>query len=119
MNVRTKYLSHRYRSADGIEFASRLEGRRYEQLLLLARAGQIADLERQVPFALHAPLPDGGKGYVGKYVADFVYTRCRDGKRVVEETKGYWTPLAKWKWKHAKHEYAGEYEFIAVYKEER
>ncbi len=37
---------------DGIKFASKKEARRYGELLLLQRAGEISNLELQVPFLL-------------------------------------------------------------------
>ena len=40
---------------DGIEFDSKKEMRRYSELKLLERAGEISDLKIQVPFLL---LPD-------------------------------------------------------------
>ena len=89
---------------DGIIFQSKKEARRYSQLRLLERAGEITDLERQVDFEL-IPLqrepdttgPKGGikKGHVIEkavvYRADFVYTD-RSGEKVVEDAKGFRTP---------------------------
>ena len=90
---------------DGIEFASRKEARRYQELLLLQRAGAIQDLQMQVKYVLipaqHETYAKWGKN--GKrlkdgkrlverecsYIADFVYTL--DGKLVVEDTKGFRT----------------------------
>ena len=39
-------------TVNGIEFDSRKESRRYQDLLLLERAGAIQDLQRQVKFVL-------------------------------------------------------------------
>lgn len=88
---------------NGITFDSRKEARRYGELLLLERAGAIRDLQRQVKFVLipaqREPDIIGKRGGVkpGKllerelsYVADFVYHQ--DGKRIVEDVKGYKTP---------------------------
>lgn len=99
----SKYHSRKI-VVNGIEFDSELEGRRYAQLRLLERCGEIRDLQRQVPFVLiptqREPGRVGKRGgvYPGKvieqsviYYADFVYTtRC--GERVVEDTKGTRTP---------------------------
>lgn len=83
-------------------FDSQKEYRRFCELCLLERAGKVADLQRQVKFVLipaqHEPDTIGARGGVkrGKllerevsYVADFVYTE--DGKRIVEDTKGFRT----------------------------
>lgn len=67
---------------DGVYFPSRLEARRWHDLQLLARAGRIANLRRQVAY----PLEHGGT-----YRADFVYDE--DGRTVVEDAKGMVTDL--------------------------
>lgn len=87
---------------DGMEFDSLKEYRRFCELRLLEKAGQVTDLQRQVKFVLipaqYAPDIIGKRGGVkrGKllerecsYMADFVYTQ--DGKTVVEDTKGFRT----------------------------
>ena len=66
---------------DGITFHSLKESRRYSELKLLARAGQISDLELQVKFSL-----DVNGHHVCNYFADFCYTE--NGKPVVEDSKG-------------------------------
>lgn len=83
---------------DGERFDSRKEARRYWELTLLQRAGQIADLRRQVKYILiptqREPAKPGSR-IPGKvierecaYYADFVYTDKETGKTVVEDTKG-------------------------------
>ena len=78
----------------GRVFDSRKEARRYQELLILQQAGEIRDLECQVPFPLipaqkyKDPATGRWKTERGtKYVADFVYT-TRGGERVVEDVKG-------------------------------
>lgn len=87
---------------NGIEFDSRKEGRRYQELLLLERAGVIRDLKRQVRYILIPAqyetyerygkkgqrLKDGQKCLEKEcsYIADFVYEE--NGKTIVEDTKG-------------------------------
>lgn len=84
---------------DGITFDSKKEARRYTELKLFERAGQIQNLELQKEFELIPTQREadtvgirGGvkKGKViehaVKYKADFVYTE--NGKTVVEDTKG-------------------------------
>lgn len=67
------------------------EARRYIDLNLLQRAGQIQDLQIQVPFIL-IPKQKDSKGRVireVKYIADFVY--IEKGRKIVEDVKGYRT----------------------------
>lgn len=88
-------------SVDGIEFDSKKEARRYQELLLLQKAGEIYMLERQKVYELlpaqREPDTVGKRGGVIKgklleraveYVADFVYTD-KTGKTVVEDVKGF------------------------------
>lgn len=94
----SKYHSEKV-TVDGETFDSRKEARRWQELRLLQKAGQISELRRQVKFVLiptqRAVDTRGPKGGVIKgkvlerevaYIADFVYTE--DGKTVVEDTKG-------------------------------
>lgn len=97
----SKYKSQKC-IVNGITFDSRKEARRWQELLLLSRAGVIQNLQRQVKYVL---IPsqyetyerygkNGNKLQDGRrlierecsYVADFVYTE--DGKLVVEDVKG-------------------------------
>lgn len=76
---------------NGIRFNSVKEARRYVDLNLLQRAGQIQDLQIQVPFIL-IPKQKDSKGRVireVKYIADFVY--IEKGRKIVEDVKGYRT----------------------------
>lgn len=88
-------------SVDGIEFDSKKEAKRYQELLLLQKAGEIYMLERQKTYELlpaqREPDTVGKRGGVIKgklleraveYVADFVYTD-KNGKTVVEDVKGF------------------------------
>lgn len=75
----------------GEKFDSQKEARRYGELVLLLKAGQITDLRRQVRFELIPSQYEHGKCVerAVHYVADFVYSEA--GKQVVEDTKGYRT----------------------------
>lgn len=75
----------------GVKFDSAKEARRYGELVLLMRAGQIADLRRQVKFQLLPPQRVGGRLVERSctYVADFVYKE--NGETVVEDSKGFRT----------------------------
>lgn len=69
---------------DGIEFDSRREANRWQELKILERAGMISDLRRQEEFEL---IPRCGKERPAKYHADFTYTDTATGERVVEDVK--------------------------------
>lgn len=86
----TKYHSRKV-TVDGITFDSRKEARRYCELSLLARAGEVTDLQRQVKFELIPSQRIDGKVVERPcaYVADFVYKQ--GGKTIVEDTKGFRT----------------------------
>lgn len=66
---------------DGIKFDSKKEAKRYGELNVLLKAGEIGLLERQVVFELKI-----GDKTVCKYIADFVYTK-KTGERIVEDVK--------------------------------
>ena len=73
------------RTSDGIVFASAKEMRRYNELKLLVKSGDVLWFTRQVPFWL-----EGGV----KYVADFVVVWVEgwhDTNVTVEDVKGYKT----------------------------
>lgn len=91
---------------DGKTFDSRKEARRFQELRLLERAGQITNLELQKEFELipaqyeqltrEEYIKGKGKKTKGKcierackYRADFYY--IENGREVVEDTKGFKT----------------------------
>lgn len=81
---------------DGIEFDSAKEAKRYTQLRDMEKAGAIHGLLLQVPFEILPSFECDGVKYRGmRYIADFVY--IRDGKRVVEDCKGFKTAEYKLK----------------------
>lgn len=73
---------------DGITFPSKLEANRYQELKLLERAGLIHGLVRQAKYTL---IEKSKHGREICYIADFVYTE--GNKTVVEDTKGFKTPV--------------------------
>lgn len=85
---------------DGITHDSKREAARWTELLQLQAAGEITDLERQVPIDLlgrNAPImTDSGKR-VRAYVADFRYFDIRLGAWVIEDAKGHATDIYKLK----------------------
>ena len=72
----------------GRRFDSKAEARRYGELLLLGQAGKIQNLELQPQFGLSG---------VAIYRADFAYDDLETGARVVEDVKGFDTPMSKLK----------------------
>ena len=79
---KSKYNNIKTTTLDGIKHDSKKEAKRWMELCLLQRAGEISDLKRQVPFEL-IPKQEGERAV--KYIADFVYTE--NGKQVVEDVK--------------------------------
>lgn len=84
-----KYHAKKYISFDGVEHDSTKEGKRWEELVILQKAGEISNLYRQFPITLLSSQRDS-KGKVIerpiKYVADFIYD-TKDGQRVIEDVK--------------------------------
>lgn len=92
-STRSKYGARRC-VVDGISFHSKAEGKRYAELKMLERSAIISMLTLQPRFELHV------KGVkVGSYVADFHYYDKEKGVWVVEDKKGFRTPLYKFKLK--------------------
>ncbi len=80
---------------DGIKFASKKEARRWQELMLLERAGEIEDLRRQVRFSLRGE-KDWIKTPTGRdmtYVADFCYLITKGNAYVIEDAKGHKTEV--------------------------
>ena len=104
MRYKNKYYNIKTRTSDGLVFDSQREALRWEQLLLLQKAGNITDLQRQVVYELIPAqyetypryskkgerLKDGQRLLERKveYVADFVYTDATTGENIVEDSKG-------------------------------
>lgn len=76
----------------GQKFDSKKEAARYQELRLLQLAGEITDLQRQVPFLLVPAQYENGRCVERgvTYKADFVYRK--NGELVVEDAKGLRTP---------------------------
>ena len=89
--MKSKYHSRKI-TKDGMTFDSVKEYRRFCELRLIERSGAITDLQRQVKFELIPSQRIGGKVIerACSYIADFVY--IENGKKVVEDTKGFRTP---------------------------
>ena len=76
---------------NGFTYDSKKEANRAQELDLLERAGEISDIERQVPFVCEV---NGKK--ICTYKADFRYKE-KDGTVVVEDVKGVRTGVYKLK----------------------
>ena len=98
--VSYKKYGNKMIEADGEIFDSKKEYRRWNELILLVKAGEISHLKRQVKYELIPAQREaditGPRGGIrrGKlierevaYVADFVYTD-KSGQIVVEDCKG-------------------------------
>jgi hypothetical protein len=84
---RRKYGNEKVEVA-GIKHDSMKEARRWGELRLLERAGDITELRRQVPFELAPAVRLAGeakKKPALRYVADFTYMRA--GQLVIEDAK--------------------------------
>lgn len=84
---RSKYASQKVEQ-DGITHDSKKEARHWARLQLMLAAGEISDLQRQVPFVLAPAVRLKGEARMKpaiRYVADFVYVR--DGVQVIEDIK--------------------------------
>jgi hypothetical protein len=99
-------------TVDGIRFASMKEAARYRELRLLERAGEVRQIALQPGFdlAVHGAefVKTGLPTKIGSYRGDFWYEQRRgDGSwvRVVEDVKGFKTPLYRWKKKHVEAQY--------------
>lgn len=88
---------------DGHRFDSKRELKRYQELQLLVRAGEIANLRLQVSFTFNIngkPLLIRSGGYPNgrqvRYVCDFVY-EDKNGQMHYEDSKGVATDVYKLK----------------------
>ncbi len=96
---RNKYGAKKSGGYDSVK-----EHRRANELKLMQRAGIISNLREQVKYVLIPTQRDAAGNLLEKecsYYADFVYER--DGKTVVEDTKGMRTPEYKIKRKLMLH----------------
>lgn len=92
--MRNKYHNRKV-IVDGLKFDSIKEAKRWRELCLLYRAGEIGEVKRQVEFVLipaQRYRDDSGKIHTEravKYVADYTYRDARSGKMIIEDVKGY------------------------------
>lgn len=95
--VKSKYHNRKTKGFDSAK-----EWRRNQELEALQRAGEISELNRQVPFVLMPSYTIADEttrqGYRTvreiRYIADFTY-RLKDGTRIIEDVKGIQTDVFK------------------------
>ena len=82
---------------NGIVYDSKREAARWRELVLMERAGEIDDLQRQVKFVLQEGfnLPNGERVRPITYIADFLYVDRRTNKLIAEDAKGIATQVYK------------------------
>nr|DAV17556.1 MAG TPA: Endonuclease [Caudoviricetes sp.] len=93
----SKYHNHKTKGFDSAK-----EWRRNQELETLQRAGEISELNRQVPFVLMPSYTIADEttkqGFRTvreiRYIADFTY-RLKDGTRIIEDVKGIQTEVFK------------------------
>lgn len=99
VNVKNKYHNRKTKGFDSAK-----EWRRNQELETLQRAGEISELNRQVPFVLMPSYTIADEttkqGFRTireiRYIADFTY-RLKDGTRIIEDVKGMQTDVFKLK----------------------
>ena len=95
--MQSKY-NNKKTQIDMYVFDSVKEAKRYKELKLLERAGEISNLELQPRFLLQDSFKKNGRTYRKiEYVADFKY--IEKGKIIVEDVKGLQTDVFKIKHK--------------------
>ena len=72
---------------DGIRFDSKKEAKRYQELLMLQRVGEVREFKRQKSYKLAGRY---------RYVCDF-FVKWSNGDEKVEDVKGFKTPVYKLK----------------------
>lgn len=87
-------------------FDSIAESRRYKELALLEKAGEIENLQLQPKFLLQESFKKNGKTYRKiEYIADFMYEE--KGQVIIEDVKGKETEVFKLKHKLFEKKYPG------------
>jgi len=93
--MRNKYGNTKV-EAHGLKFDSKKECNRYEELLLLQKAGLITELEIQPKFELLGTLRYNGITFMKRsYIGDFRYFEKSTQKTVVEDVKSSKKLIAK------------------------
>ena len=96
VDIRNKYHNRKTKGFDSAK-----EWRRNQELEIMQRAGEISELNRQVPFILMPSYTitdeTTKQGFRTvreiRYIADFTY--IKNGKRIIEDVKGMQTEVFK------------------------
>ena len=86
-----KYHAKKIKTPDGT-FDSKAEYRRWCDLKLLEKAGEISHLKRQVPFKIAVR-----DEHICTYICDFAYVPKGDCAAIFEDVKGVKTPVYRLK----------------------
>lgn len=100
--MRLTRSKNKYHNRKTKGFDSAKEWRRNQELEALQRAGEISELNRQVPFVLMSSYTIADEttrqGFRTvreiRYIADFTY-RLKNGTRIIEDVKGMQTDVFK------------------------
>lgn len=107
MEKRTSKMRNQKGEMDGIKFDSKKEMKRYNQLKIFQRAGEIKNLRTQKAYLLQENYRKNGKTIRKiEYKADFVYEK--DGKIIIEDVKAsekFQCPIYKIKKKLFEYKY--------------
>ena len=92
----SKYLNQKT-TVNGLRFDSGKEAAMYHQLHLMEKAGQIQELQTQVPFTILRKFvnANGEKVRAIKYIADFTFYDVKQKRIRVIDCKGYKTDVYK------------------------
>lgn len=82
---------------DGFKFDSKKELKRYQELKLLERAGEITKLQRQIKFILQPSYTNNLGKHIREisYIADYFYYDKKKEIYIVEDVKGIRTEVYK------------------------
>ena len=107
---KSKYKAHKVYDPEYGWFDSKGEYARWQDLLLLQKAGVIVGLKRQVRYELIPAYvtAKGKKCRAVTYIADFRYYDSREGEWVTEDFKGYVTEVYRLKRKMMYYRYGIE-----------
>lgn len=104
-------MTHKYRAVktevDGVIFDSKKEAKRYQELMLLKRAGEVTEVQLQPEYILMPKFRHKATGEAVraiKYKADFLVTYA-DGHQEIEDVKGMRTEIYSMKRKLFMHKY--------------
>ncbi len=92
--MNNSYYATKGQVYEGIRFDSKLEVICYRELKLLLAAKEISDLKYHVKYRCMI-----GDSLITTFETDFTYYDLKTKEHVCREAKGYWTDIAKLRWK--------------------